>query len=73
MNWLQRRLAWFLIPRGMYCHDGSNHNNVCPFWSVRMYYPYRENGYCSYLEKGDWELTGGLLWDKCKECGIKEG
>ena len=33
--------------------------------------PEQENGYCSYLERGDWEADHlSLLWDQCKECGI---
>lgn len=34
--------------------------------------PEQENGYCSYLQKGDWDLSLGLLWDQVKECGINE-
>jgi hypothetical protein len=32
------------------------------------------DGYCKYLERGDWELEAGhsLLWDQCKACGIKD-
>jgi len=29
---------------------------TCPYWSIRKDKPYQFNGYCSYLEKGDWEL-----------------
>lgn len=44
----------------------------CPYWSRNPDKPYQENGYCSYLEQGDWEVEGlSLLWDQCKECGIK--
>lgn len=33
----------------------------------------QENGYCMYLHEGDWQSKGmSLLWDMCKECGIKE-
>ena len=32
---------------------------------------YQDNGYCHFLEQGDWEDIGvGLLWDQCKCCQI---
>jgi hypothetical protein len=91
MNRFQRFLARRLIPKGLYC-DG------CPFWFVDKTHPEQENGYCSYLGKGDWDLNAeiaekdvevrygdkveimkykdlppsSLLWDGCKECGVKE-
>jgi len=43
-----------LIPKGVYCYDEKG---VCPYWSLRKDKPYQFNGYCSYLEKGDWELN----------------
>ena len=57
-----------LIPEGTYCYNG---NYTCPFWGMIKTHPSYENGYCSFIDKGDWE-TGGLLWDQCKECGINE-
>jgi len=46
-------------------------NAKCPHWSKNDNYPRRENGYCAFLGKGDWELDHiGLLWDQVKECGI---
>lgn len=43
----------------------------CPYWSLRKDKPSQMDGYCSYLELGDWEEKGtGLLWDQCKACGI---
>jgi len=58
------------IPKGIYCYD---ENGICPFWSIREDKEEMENGYCSYLECGDWEnrLTS-LLWDQVKECGIND-
>ena len=56
-----------IIPVGLYCY---NENGNCPYWSRNITRPEQENGYCSYLEKGDQELVGGLLWDQCKECYI---
>jgi hypothetical protein len=58
------------IPKGMYCYKSfHNKRSICPYWSIREDKPEQENGYCSYLEKGDWE-TDGLLWDQVKECDI---
>jgi len=70
------------IPPGHYCYKrlqpypNSNHLTrlnieVCPYWSCDRNKPPQENGYCAYLEAGDWE-HGGLLWDQVKECGINE-
>lgn len=39
----------------------------CSFWSKRVDKPEQENGYCSFLEKGDWESEGSLLWDQVKD------
>lgn len=59
-----------IIPVGQYCYD---ENGICPYWDINGSKPEQENGYCGYLEKGDWELDYfSLLWDQCKECGIKE-
>lgn len=52
------------IPRGVYC-DG------CPYWRIDPARPEQENGYCLYLQKGDWDFKYvGLLWDCCKECDV---
>lgn len=72
------------IPRGMYCYTRlkpspeSNHLTklnieVCPYWSRDRNRPEQENGYCSFLEVGDWEDNGvSLLWDMVKECDINK-
>lgn len=86
------------IPKGQYCYSRLKNGKlqICPYWSQRLEKPYQQNGYCSFLKKGDWDInleaemadvkTGkvvkqrgtqpdfpiGLLWDMCKECGIKE-
>lgn len=52
------------IPVGSYCRD-------CIFLDKDDTKPYQMNGYCHYLERGDWQIIG-LLWDGCKECGIKD-
>lgn len=58
------------IPEGPYCYRGEY---LCPYWSKDHSKPDQENGYCSFIKKGDWELNFGLLWDQCKECGINWG
>jgi hypothetical protein len=57
-----------VIPAGVYCYDESGR---CPYWRLNTGRPEQMNGYCEYLELGDW-MEGGtmLLWDQCKECGI---
>lgn len=68
------------IPPGPYCYHfisgpdkkGRLKTLPCPFWDTRDDKPEQSRGYCHYLEKGDWEDGGTfLLWDLCKECGIK--
>lgn len=59
------------IPEGPYCY-GAN-GEVCPYWSKNPDQPYQENGYCALLGMGDWAIgDGSLLWDQCKECGVKD-
>jgi hypothetical protein len=78
------------IPSGQYCYsfsglyiNGIPQITPCPFWSRNSNYPEQGNGYCSYLNRGDWDvkipsdLPDGfphsclsLLWDMCKECGV---
>lgn len=61
------------IPKGSYCYDYRDGKEFrCPHWSKDTSKPEQENGYCSYLGMGDWDLGGGLLWDQVKECGINE-
>ena len=56
------------IPPGPYCYYGDT---LCPYWDRREDMPEQMNGYCSFLEVGDWEGPGlGMLWDQCKECGV---
>lgn len=66
------------IPKGMYCYTvdsidketGRMNVDPCPYWSVDDSRPEQENGYCSYLGRGDWEVEHlSLLWDQVKECG----
>jgi len=53
-----------IIPKGMYCYVGKL---VCPYWSINSDYEEQNNGYCAYLDKGDWQDALGLLWDMCKD------
>lgn len=66
---IRRIIAWFRIPRGLYCYRG---NKTCPYWGCYKNLPKQENGYCTYLGNADYECEYfSLLWDQCKECGIK--
>ena len=72
------------IPKGVYCYEilsfGKGENGMpvaktrlCPYWDRDESKPEQSNGYCWYIEKGDWEEDGTfLLWDQCKECGIND-
>lgn len=59
-----------VIPRGCYCYDN---NGTCPYWDMASNKPEQMNGYCWYLDLGDWFESGGtdLLWDQVKVCNIK--
>lgn len=67
-----------LIPPGPYCYLSLRYSKsqrrlltlVCPYWSLREDKETQNNGYCSFMEEGDWDCpTAGLLWDQVKECG----
>lgn len=60
-----------LIPEGYYCYTYKDGKEIrCPYWSSRKDKPYQLNGYCSYLEKGDWEMSKemgeGEFFTNCK-------
>ena len=55
------------IPNGIYCYD---ENGLCPYWNIDEKHEIQDNGFCKYLQIGDWQLGFGLLWDKVKECNI---
>jgi hypothetical protein len=82
-----------LIPKGYYCYTlletPSKENNFkfktkyCPYLSLNPDKPDQMNGYCSYLERGDWSAEIpenfpedfplsclSLLWDACKQCNV---
>lgn len=48
-----------IIPKGDYCYDESD---LCPYWSTNSNYHEQDCGYCSYLEKGDWEMNDEKKW-----------
>lgn len=71
-----------VIPVGMYCYEpvikdfmgiGKVVRNRCPYWRRIEGQPKQANGYCDYLEKGDYDGSTFLLWDQCKECGVNMG
>lgn len=70
-----------LIPHSDYCYKWletpSPENNyrgkvkTCPFYDKMQNLPAQSNGYCHYLQAGDFTENGThLLFDMCKECGI---
>jgi hypothetical protein len=64
-----------VIPEGMYCYTRNEDNKVkvCPYWDKIKDQPEQMNGYCHYMESGDFESEGlSLLFDMCKECGIND-
>jgi len=67
--------AHSFIPEGTYCYHRNDIGvyRVCPFLDVIQHFPKQNNGFCHYLKSGDFSGKGlGLLWDSCKECGVKE-
>jgi len=54
-----------LIPKGLYCYsiDSDGHEVRCFYWGVDKDHDLpQENGYCSYLEKGDYDLNREEIW-----------
>jgi len=68
-----------LIPVGEYCYTPVKYENgrlkieVCPYHITARRRHIQEDGFCSFIGKGDWELSFGLLWDMVKECGVSCG
>ncbi|MDQ0350405.1 hypothetical protein J2R98_000208 [Alkalibacillus filiformis] len=54
------------IPQGPNCYD---QNGTCTFWDINFNQDADENGYCHYLNQGDWE-DDTALYKKCKACEI---
>lgn len=72
-----------IIPKGCYCYklDKTKTSQikrcglpiiVCPFWQMIDAMPEQENGYCAFLDYGDWMNDESItyLWDQVKECEI---
>lgn len=67
---LTENQAMQIIPKGCYCYD---ERGTCPFWDSIEGMPDQANGYCHWLQSGDWEDDGTfLLWEMCKECGLND-
>lgn len=68
------------IPKGPYCYttDGIFKGTtlkikICPYWDKVKNAPEQENGYCHYLDEGDFDDGPCfLLWDQVKECGVND-
>ena len=45
-----------LIPKGVYCYHDSR-GERCPYWSSVSGRENQEDGYCSFLGKGDYEIN----------------
>ena len=66
--------AQSFIPEGTYCYSRVNGKFIpCPFWDKMENLPDQMSGFCHYLKEGDFTRGGTfLLWDQCKECGVKD-
>lgn len=66
---MKRRKAKKDIPYGIYCHGVSRTGEyiLCPHWKAD---PVKKIFRCSFCGIEDEEES--LLWDQCKECGIRE-
>lgn len=66
---MKKRAMKKYIPKGVYCYDG----NGCRWWRQNKNKDFQQSGYCMYLKVGDWYEKGALLlWDECKECGVRQ-
>ena len=58
MNRFQQFFARFFIPSGFYCYTYvKDKYKPCPFYSKVKERHHQENGYCSYLGQGDWDIN----------------
>jgi len=55
------------IPHGDFCF--SEHS-PCPYWRLCLKHPDGDNGYCDFIEVGDWQLEDSELHRRHKECDI---
>ena len=74
---MKKRAMKKWIPNNQYCYetilakDGGV--KMCPWWSHNLKVDIQECGHCKYLGFGDWqEEHSTLLWEKVKECGVKD-
>ena len=66
------------IPNGDYCYEplsvdanGKMKIKKCPYHSIYNSHEHQNNGFCNYLNAGDWFENGTLdLWDMLKNCNI---
>lgn len=65
---MKKELDKSLIPKGYYCYDEKG---ICPYWSLNKNKPYQQNGYCSFLEKGDWNINKEIKWKEILKDGKK--
>ena len=83
--------GYWQIPKGDYCYkmlklmpprEGEKlpylKTRVCPYWTRLEGHLSQEDGYCRWMECGDYfqdkkGVHNGtfLLWDQVKECGIR--
>lgn len=71
----KRQMKKWIPNNSAYCYKYDKYGKftICKWWTKRYYKPNQCNGYCKYIKEGDWEdKTTSLLWDKCKECGVKD-
>ena len=71
----KRAMKKWIPKKTVYCYTRHKDKSItpCKWWSLRRNKPTQDNGFCLYLNSGDWEYSyTSLLWDMCKECGIKE-
>lgn len=77
-----------MVPDGMYCYSRDTVTGkiiACPHLKIRKDRRQQSNGYCRLLKVGDYtqgkvKCKDGrdipratfLLWDACKECGIRD-
>ena len=70
-----------LIPKGLYCYTSLKVNKegnkfeivgICPYYKKVKNKHTQENGYCSFLGKGDWDLNKEQKWERIKIVDGKE-
>ena len=70
MGWMKEHEGSSVIQRGIYCYDEKGN---CPYWDKAENEENQNNGFCWFMGSGDFsDKNGGLLWDQCKECGVRE-